>query len=364
MRGLLNSLPSMPASRFAAFRFLLAVVIGGWSALPTLGDSSTPPAREPVRIIFDTDMGNDVDDAMALAVLHALQSRGECRLLAVTLTKKTPLASPFVDAVNTFYGRGEIPVGVRRDPGTNTEPGFLELAAVRDAGQLRFPHDLDEASAPEARELIRKTLREQPDGSVTLLQVGFSSNLAGLLDAREGVELLRRKVKLLYVMAGAFQPVENNPSYLEYNVIMDISAARKLAKEWPTPIVWSGFEIGAALLFPAESVQRDFGYAPHHIIAEAYHLFQPRPHERPLWDLTVALHAVRPDRGYFDLSLPGRVTVETNGFTQFNPEPKGRDRLLMLSPAQIARTREALVQLVTQPPERIAGHERNAKAKR
>ena len=31
-------------------------------------------------VIFDTDMGNDVDDALALAVLHALQSRGQCRL--------------------------------------------------------------------------------------------------------------------------------------------------------------------------------------------------------------------------------------------------------------------------------------------
>jgi len=351
--SLMNSLSSLLARRFVAFRFLLVVVIGGWSSLPTFGDSPTPPAREPVRIIFDTDMGNDVDDAMALAVLHALQSRAECRLLAVTLTKENPLAGPFVDAVNTFYGRGEIPVGVRRDPGTNTEPGFLKLAAVREAGQLRFPHDLDDALAPEAQELIRKTLREQPDGAVTLLQVGFSSNLAGLLDAPEDIDLLRRKVKLLYVMAGAFQPVENNPRYLEYNVVMDLPAARKLAQEWPTPIVWSGFEIGAALLFPAESVARDFGYAPHHIIAEAYHLFQPPPHERPLWDLTVALHAVRPDRGYFDLSLPGRVTVATNGFTQFKPEPQGRDRLLLLRPTQLARTREALVQLVTQPPDSI-----------
>ena len=88
------------------------------------------------------------------------------------------------------------------------------------------------------------------------------------------------------------------------------------------------------MLFPAESVERDFGYARHHIIAETYHLLQPPPYECPLWDLTVALHAVRPDRGYFDLSPPGRVTVETNGFTQFNPEPQGRDRLLMLSPTK------------------------------
>jgi purine nucleosidase len=75
-----------------------------------MGHAASPPL--PVPLIFDTDMGNDVDDAMALAVIHALQSRGECRLLAVTLTKANRYAAPFVDLVNTFYGRGDIPIGV------------------------------------------------------------------------------------------------------------------------------------------------------------------------------------------------------------------------------------------------------------
>jgi hypothetical protein len=59
---------------------------------------------------------------------------------------------------------------------------------------------------------------------------------------------------------------------------------------------------------------------PHHIIAEAYRLYEPPPHERPAWDLTAALDSVRPDRGYFDLSLPGRVTVEADGFVRFLPQ--------------------------------------------
>src|ERR1041384_6492330 len=47
---------------------------------------------QPVPVVFDTDMGNDVDDALALAVLHALESRGECRLIAVKITKANPWA--------------------------------------------------------------------------------------------------------------------------------------------------------------------------------------------------------------------------------------------------------------------------------
>ena len=58
------------------------------------------PLRQPVSLIFDTDMGNDIDDALALGVIHALQSRGECRLLAVTVSKDNTYSAPFIDLVN------------------------------------------------------------------------------------------------------------------------------------------------------------------------------------------------------------------------------------------------------------------------
>ena len=78
-------------------------------------------AKEPVKLIFDTDMGNDIDDAMALAMIHSLVSRGECELLAVTVTKDHPQAAAFVDLINTFYGRPDIPIGVVKD-GMAKEP--------------------------------------------------------------------------------------------------------------------------------------------------------------------------------------------------------------------------------------------------
>ncbi len=74
-----------------------------------------------VRIIYDTDMGNDIDDALALGVIHALQSREECTLLAVTVSKDNFYAAAFSDLVNHFYGRPEIPVGLGagwNDPGS------------------------------------------------------------------------------------------------------------------------------------------------------------------------------------------------------------------------------------------------------
>ena len=56
-------------------------------------------ADEPVRIIFDTDITGDVDDVLALAMLHALADRNECTIEAVTVSKINPLTASFVDAV-------------------------------------------------------------------------------------------------------------------------------------------------------------------------------------------------------------------------------------------------------------------------
>src|SRR5271156_6893632 len=69
-------------------------------------------AGEPVPLIFDTDICGDCDDVLALGMIHSLQSRGMCRLLAITISVDHELAAPFVDAVNTFYERGDIPIGV------------------------------------------------------------------------------------------------------------------------------------------------------------------------------------------------------------------------------------------------------------
>jgi hypothetical protein len=309
----------------------------------------------PVRIIFDTDIGNDVDDVLALSVLHAFQTRGECELLAVTITKPDELAGPFVDAINTFYGRPSIPIGFTH-VGLKNEPSkFLLLAETKDGRKLRYPHRLKRSSeAPASTALLRKVLSRQPDRSVVLVQVGYFSNFAALLDTPgdawsplAGRELVQQKVKLLSVMAGSFK---TNRHDLEYNVVQDLPASKRLVENWPTPIVWSGFEIGIAVPYPAVSIERDFGYVPHHPVAEAYCLYNPPPHERPTWDLTSVLYSVRPDRGYFGLSSAGKVTVEEDGFTRFTPAPGGRDRFLTLNDVQAARVKEALVQLASQPP--------------
>lgn len=333
-----------------------------WCGVVCLVLTVSTRAGEAVKVIFDTDVGNDVDDVMALAELHALETRGKCELLGVTITKPDELAGPFVSAMDTFYGRPEIPIGFTHARLPNIPSKFLSLAEIKDGGKLRYPHALARSSdAPAATRLLRELLSREPDHSVVIIQVGYFSNLAALLDTPAddvspltGLELIRQKVKFVSVMAGSFKPIDGDGRYHEFNVMQDLPASKKVAAEWPTPMIWSGFEIGIAVPFPAISIEQDFSYVAHHPVPEAYCLYLPPPHERPTWDLTAALYAVFPDRGYFGLSEPGRVTVEADGFTDFKPSPNGRDCYLTLDAVQAARVREAFVELVSEPPKRDA----------
>lgn len=319
-------------------------------------------ASSPVRVIFDTDITGDVDDVLALAMLHALQDRGHCELLAVTVSKVNPLTGPFVDAVNTFYGRPEIPIGITRQAQVR-DSRYLKLVNQKtgvDSTAYRYPHDLlSNEDAPAAVALLRKVLSQQPDHSVVIVQVGLAVNIARLLQSRpdewsslDGVSLVRQKVKLLSVMAGAFTAINGDRRYHEANVRNDIPSMQQLANLWPddVPVIWSGFEIGIAAPYPRRSIANDFSYVPGHIVREAYLLHSGPEHDRPTWDLTSVLYAVFPDRGYFGVSEAGRVTVDDDSFTAFQVGAGHRDQFLTMDQTQSVRVKEALVQLVSQPP--------------
>lgn len=316
---------------------------------------------EPVRIVFDTDLGNDVDDSMALAVIHALKNRNECELLAITTTKDSPFVAPMIDVLNTFYGRPGIPIAVVKDGMTKEDGKYnrqvLELKG--DDGKPRYPHTLtpeDSAKLPDAVPFLRKLLAAEPDNSVVLVQVGFFTNFARLLDTPAdnispltGKELIAKKVKLLSLMAGAFN---EPPGFKEYNVVIDIPSAKKLVAEWPTEMVFSGHEIGRLIQHPGASMKEDYGYVKYHPLKDAYHFYRGLDNSQPTYDLTSVLYAVRPNREYFTLSPPGTVTVLDDGQTTFTPGENGKHRYMNVSPEQIAMVREAFVQLCSEPPKR------------
>ena len=113
------------------------------------------------------------------ARFHALVSRGECELAAVTVTKDHPLSASFVDAVNTFYGRGDIPIGVTHNGPTPEPSKFTVLANVRD-GETSCGFTTSFGSGADAPDAVARTTtyaRSRGGCAVVIVQVGFSTNL-------------------------------------------------------------------------------------------------------------------------------------------------------------------------------------------
>jgi inosine-uridine nucleoside N-ribohydrolase len=339
-------------------------------------------AAKAPNVIFDTDMWSDIDDALALAMLQALEDRGEIKLVAVTLNMQEPWCASYVDVVDTFYGRPEIPVGLVQDgkdlqairkqfPETSwpvTEYTRLVSERRKYDGSLVYPHRLvDGSKAPEAVSVLRQTLAALPDGSVVMIEVGYHTNLSRLLDSGAdaasplgGRELVARKVRLLSVMAGNFRDTQSDGKVKpagtpEFNLMVDVPAAQKVFLKWPTPIVDSGFEIGMSMLYPGYSIDHDYSYVAHHPIADTYRTYAEEtrskwPHDHPTYDLTAVLYAARPDRGYFSLSKPGKITVLADGGSRFDEADGGTHRYLILTDEQKARALEAMVLLASEPP--------------
>ena len=134
-----------------------------------LGVLSWPRALcRPSIIIFDTDMAGDVDDVGALAILHAMADLGEAEILAVGVSSRNEDVGPCVDAINTWYGRPDIPIGYQRgiQVGYPEDTGETIASKYAAAVAKSFPHRLARSSdAPDAALLYRQILAAQPDAT-------------------------------------------------------------------------------------------------------------------------------------------------------------------------------------------------------
>lgn len=310
------------------------------------------------NIIFETDMGNDVDDAWALDMLHKYADQGQARLLAVMLNKEGVGPCRYVQLMNTWYGRPNIPIGhaVRTEKSMEGMPNFTTIVADMQAsdGTPLYPHTISRlGDTPDAVTLYRRLLAKQKDHSVTIVSVGFSGNLTALLhtEADEyssltGSQLVARKVASLVVMAGHM----TNPDYVEYNVANDIPSCREVFASWPTDIVVTPFELGRAAKLPSDCLRNDFAWASHHPALDGVMAARGKYEDYPTWDMTAVVYALEGCAGYFTLSLPGTITVTDRGCTLYQPDSRGRHRYLTCDHNQRPLLVQRMRELVARPP--------------
>ena len=232
---------------FAGSLFLALAVAYSSSATAHNGARSVPGSPIPVpKIIFDTDMYTDFDDAGALACLHAMADAGECELLATISNTRDCMSVAMCEIINAYYGRPEIAVGCSKEIGkSGSEPDHVKRYGAAVKKYAKWVKHLNSNDAPDANDVYRRVLAAQPDHSVVVCSVGFLTNMRRLLETKpdavsplDGKALVAKKVKLWVAMACKY------PSGMEYNSKMDPESSRIALDNWPTPVVISDFEYG------------------------------------------------------------------------------------------------------------------------
>jgi inosine-uridine nucleoside N-ribohydrolase len=200
------------------------------------------------KILFDTDIGSDIDDAVCLAYLLA---HPECDLLGITTVSGEPVKRARMASAMCIAGGREIPIY----PGA-AEPLLIEQpqkTASQAAALGNWKHEY-EFPEDQAISFLRDTIRANP-GEVTLLAVGPLTNI-GLLFAThpEIPELL----DALVLMAGVFLSNDPVQKHMEWNVKCDPHAAVVVYEEAVRVHRSIGLDVTRHVTMPADEVRRRF----------------------------------------------------------------------------------------------------------
>lgn len=316
-------------------------------------------AAAQTNIIFDTDMGNDVEDAVALDVLYKFDEMKKANLMAIMLNKMGDYPLQYVDLLNTWYGHKRVPIGSIGGPNPDIwpKPNFAKiLVEMKDEdGKPVYKRTIKDVSKlTPAPELYRKLLAKAKDKSVTIVSVGYSTNLALLLSTEgdkysplSGKDLVEKKVYRLVMMAGHM----TDPNFREWNVKGDIPSCQKVYNEWPSPIYTIPCELGFKIRLPRKMYSEDFGWAKHHPLVDSYFNYRTNHKDTPMWDTSSVLFAVEPDM--FGLSPRGRITITDNANSLFTPDPNGNHYYLVTTKEQEKKLLDFYLDIIPRKPARV-----------
>jgi inosine-uridine nucleoside N-ribohydrolase len=312
--------------------------------------------NEKVKIIFDSDLGPDYDDVGALAFLHAMADSGRIEILATVSSNKHELVAPSIEVINTYFGRPYLEIGAPKTAGASM--GSSQHWA--DSIVARYPHKIQSTEdVPDAVSVYRKILSNQSDKSVTIVTVGFLTNLSNLLKSipdkyspLNGVELVSKKVKTLVSMAGRF------PEGREFNIFIDSAASKYVYENWPGEVIFSGFEIGWNIRTGLRLIASDIRKSP---VKDVFRISIPLSPEdkegRMSWDETAVLIGIYGTEGFFDTKR-GTIIVNTDGSNSWKDDPEGKHRYVIqkMTVADMARFIEnRMMHIPMRPPAPLKG---------
>lgn len=309
-------------------------------------------------IIFETDIGNDVDDALALDMIYKYLDEKKINVLAICSNKNSEYSTEYIHLMNHWYGYDRIPIGkvINGIDSENDAKNYAKhVCLLKDNNNQKLfkRPDFNYDSIPDAVKLYRKILANQKNRSVTIVSVGFSTNIVRLLNSPPdehseltGKELIRQKVKLLSIMAGSF----GVNKIAEYNVMKDIPSAQSIVLQWPTKIVFTPYEAGVMVNYPGNSIKNDFDWIDQHPLVEAYKSYMAMPYDRPTWDLIALLYVVENSKEYFTQQPMGKVSIDQYGYTSYYEDKKGEHTFLTVNEIQADSVKKRFIEIITRIP--------------
>jgi hypothetical protein len=298
--------------------------------------------KQPLGVIYNTTMDRP-DAVLALALLYGLQSKRESRIGSVCINGSGLSAAIFCDLVQRFYTPGPVRnanqvlmPGLAADRPLPPDPPMFSAPLERknDKGEPAYARSIkrvSDTSLPEA--VIRNGVIFNSD-AVMILSAP-ATYLAKSLDLEGVKQLYKDRVKRLVIVDASKQ---------------DAPAMRKVLAEFPSPIFYCPKQVGDALPFPGESLDKEFAWAPAHPIVDAIKAYKSGSYNPPTYDMAAALYAVHPDKGFFQLSEPGSLNVSDDGALRFAPSANGKVRTLIADPAQKEKIIQAYVELASAKP--------------
>ena len=327
------------------YMVLAATIVCGAMLLMSCCKNDNPPEQQneytgvPL-VILDTDIGSSTDDLFALEMLYRYEEQGRCRLLGVVVDREGGDCAACADVMNTYFGHGNVPIGLVRhgieNPAVWIDYRALPTHTDQDSNPMFRRSVANYSQLPDGWQLYRQLLAAQPDHSVSIVSIGFVTCLAQLLQSEadeysplNGVELVRRKVRRIYVMGGVFGEAEEP----DFNFSQGIGFAKSFFQLWPQEVdmVFSPQEVGQEVEYTPEHVIADIEWTDAHPIKQVYLTYNCNTGQR-MWDPMAAIHAVEGD-SLFSLSPRGIVQFTDNGETLFSPSATGNCRYQLPSNA-------------------------------
>jgi len=308
------------------------------------GSQPGQKAEDIPNIIFDTDLGNSTDDVLAMHAMFSSRDEGLCNVVGVMGNRQLGKAKDLLDRFLHYYDADDVPLGLVEGENQYFEIiPYYQLVDMHksDGSPLFEPTGTPLSDRLPAWELYRKLLSEAPDNSITIVCVGMLTNLGLLLDSKpdkysplSGSELVKKKVKVLELMAGCFGtvPLRYTKSgsvcrfiEVEYNVGGDIPLAKKVIHGWPGKI--NVFPLEEGLHFPSnhDAILEQYKWLPDSPIYQIYSRYDEWAKGdvgQYLWDVITMLHAIFPQNVFMD-STPGYIYVDDSGKTIFLTDPLG-----------------------------------------